>query len=69
MRSWYEYPDGYCVSCTYFEEYSEPDLKSENMRRKGLCRRHAPSPDHIYHEMAWPEVLHNDWCGEYVKHE
>jgi hypothetical protein len=32
----------------------------------GECRRHAPQPDANQEKTTWwPEVLANEWCGEF----
>ena len=58
-----EYPNGFCISCAYFELLSEKSIR-------GLCRKRAPIPIlNIRGEAAWPEVKINDLCGEYEKYE
>lgn len=49
-------PDGKCLSCQWYSG-------NRNQHQKGQCRINAPS---TYRDMPiWPEVMTEDFCGEY----
>ena len=55
-----------CANCFYSEMSMENYGKAEDELKVLECRRHAPRPC-VCHKntVAWPEVLEDQWCGEF----
>ena len=56
-----------CENCKFFLESSQSkDLPTndERYKRFGNCRRHPPVFEPL-RRRRYPEVIVNDWCGEW----
>lgn len=60
-----EQPKPACETCRFYV----PNLRSpDDPNYYGTCHRHSPlHSDMSMPRRMWPEVLRQDWCGEYER--
>jgi len=61
-----------CPHCRYWWRTSFCDLGKDFDGREiilGICRRNAPKEVANCSTKQWPEVAHDDWCGEFETKE